>query len=283
MSTIKNPILYNGYPLNYLGGVFCLPETEAGAGYYTEYQTVYDSFIVKPSSTYAGYQNTMVKSFVDASIWTGRMDLFYVFANNDVSNAVVNWIKTGTNDASTVGSIAFAAWNGFTGNRDNARFIATPYNPTADSINALAASTTIGTYMRLDPAQDGDQAYIGCADANELVIYGDLAGSFFSRINSGSGMIVANTDGAGMFISTRRTNAITEGYRNGLSIISDTDYGETFPNLDLYILRMNGSAGSGSNNQCAVAFIMNGVTDADASTISYIINTYMTSLGTNVY
>lgn len=29
MSTIKNPILYNGYPLNYLGGVFCLPETEA--------------------------------------------------------------------------------------------------------------------------------------------------------------------------------------------------------------------------------------------------------------
>ena len=101
--------------------------------------------------------------------------------------------------------------------------------------------------------------------------------------STGGRLTTSNTDGSGMFTFTRTANSHIH-YRNGSSLGSNATSGGTLPTVSLYIGARNtsGSAGTYSTHEGAFAAISKALTDAQASTLFTIVDTYQKKLSRNV-
>ena len=272
MSTIKNPILLEGKPLNYMGGVFCLPETESGAGYCTEYQVVYDAFNSKPEESVANAQNTMVQTLVDASLWGGRLDLFYVLANDASDNALINWLNPGTNNLTRVGSsLPFVAYEGFTGKADSASWLNSGWNPKTAGGHFELNNCHLGTYQRINQEEN----FVGCANLEGnlmAALLPKISNGFYIRMNDEDMQSTVCTNGVGLFIGGRPNSSsnkmwsingsyVTASRANTIAIAND---------------QMKFATGS---NQYSFGFAGGYLNAIDVSILYYSIKTYMDSNG----
>ncbi len=211
----------------------------APPGYSAEYQTVYDSWIIKPIDAVAAEQNTMVEGWVNDGVWATR-DVWYVLAahTNDNGEALTNWINPGTFDATMINAPAFVAFEGFTGGAT--KYITTNYNLNSDGINFVMNSASMCIYSRTNRVA-GNKNTIGAGDGisrayMQLRFTGDL---FLNMINDLTNPVTNNTNTTGMYIGSRTASNIKKAYRNKVLIVDESTASIAIPPYVAYVLAIN--------------------------------------------
>ena len=249
--------------------------------YCSEYDTVLAAFGTLPHDTIKTKQNAMVYSLDSMGVWD-RMAVFYVFAaHEESSESLINWITPGTYDADNVSSTTWAQWQGYTG--DGASdYISTNFNPYTDSTHYGNNNGTVAIYLRTN-IQEAATVY-GSYGAGTIIRVAprNTSDVCYYRINAADNSYATNTDSRGLWIATRRGHNETELYRNGSHFDNETTESAGIPNAEITILNYYPGVGNYSTHQVAIAFIMDAVSDDEASKINTIIERYMDSIGTGV-
>lgn len=279
----------NGQILRYSN--YTAPVPPIGDDYYAEFQTVYDAFTTKPHADTATIMEAMVYSLdtMDfaggASVWD-RMDIFSVYANDDGTDALINWVNPGTFDADNVSATVFTRWEGFTGD-GVADYISTNWVPSTDASNYAQNSGTMGIYIRdsnVDPNGGHTFGVYSVIDPRITlkVMYHDEASSQWAiNATGGTSETTPNASVPGFYMITRRGATDSEYYKNGTSLEADDIASSGLPTSEIHVLKANGSATYGTH-QASIFFIMNGITDAEATAINTVIETFMDALGKGV-
>lgn len=95
----------------------------------------------------------------------------------------------------------------------------------------------------------------------------------------------ATTNSTGLWLTSRTSNTVLKGYRNGILDATSTSLmSATYANLNLLIAARNesGTPLYFSTKQCAFASIGDGLTDVDALNFYNIVQQYQTNLGRQV-
>jgi len=256
--------------------------------YCTEYRAVYNAMTNKPSETHAGYQNAMVKSLVDGGYWTGRMELFYVFAQYGTASTELslNWVApTGSfnlSDPDSVNPYEHAVqYQGidFNGTDD---YLATNYIPSSSAVNISVNDATIGVWMLTNTTS---RIAIGAISGTGVYMelwpkdHNTLTGS----IGSGDNTVIDSLSAtSGFILLTRRAEAEIEGYFNGSSLGTDDNTSYFLPNDQLFIGASNNDGGGPTalyDGIISIILVMDAVSDSDAAAIYNILDTYMTAIG----
>lgn len=266
---------------------FKIPEIpgipSAGYTFCPQYQTVYDYWPAPPDAAYAQQQDIMVRALVAAGIWA-KLDVFYVFAQNDSGNALTNWINPGTFDAIVVnGPINFVQWQGFTGNGVNQYLRTGGYNPTTAAGNYVLNSGSCFIYSRTDNLVGYD---FGANDAlnDSYGACGTGAGISTIKLNDNTLNNVAVANSLGFYIFSRLAANNRHIFKNGGSILNDAPASTGLPNIEMFFMALNnaGVPGNQSTKQYSIAGISGGINIVEAPIFTNIIETYMDFLGTGV-
>jgi hypothetical protein len=150
-------------------------------------------------------------------------------------------------------------------------------------------STTLGFYCRTaTPEALLTGVQIGCGSGSDRSAIQILkAGTFTvsTRINT-SGAILSGTitSSQGLFTVTRTSSTLTTAYRNATSLGTDSATSTNLPTAQVCIGATNigGVISTYSSKELACAFIADGLTGAEVSTLYTIIQQYQTILSRNV-
>ena len=270
------PFVCYGQPMKVIGrsGFYTPPPVSP---YCSEYEAVYNAFDSKPHADTALIQNVLVSTLVDSGYWE-RMDVFYVFAAHEEDDeSWVNWINPGTFTADRVNDPAFVRWEGYTSTGEAEHIISTNYTG-IDSINTTQNSLTGGIYLRTHATgasvfgYSGDHDfYLSPSTTNTVV-----------RINDNADMLSTPPDDTkGLWLVTRRGATDIEVYLNGSSRDAESDASDGMFEGEIHVCGREGSAIT-STAQIAIFFVMDGITDDEATEINTIIETYMDAIGKGV-
>lgn len=271
-------------PLNGQIGRYPFYTVTSPSPYCIEYQAVLAAMTTDPSNDIKDYQNTMVEALIAGGYWA-RMDQLLIFATevNTGSEALINWISPGTYDADNVDATAWTTLEGYTGDGTD-DYISTNLNPgDGGSYHYTLDDATIGIYLRTDLTESS--SVCGSNDGTNRISlalrYPD--NQYFIRVNQNASELLSGIAGAttGLHVITRTASDAVSYYRNGGLVKTDTDASSAIPNMELYVLRMNG-ASFWSVHQVSIYFVMDGIDSTDAAAINTIFETYMDALGTGV-
>ena len=267
--------------------VMAAHDTATTTSYCDEYQAVLDEMTTDPSPINQGYQNAMVESLVDGGYW-GRMEWFHCYATeiNSDNEALIDWHNPSTGYAGTnVGSTAWTTLEGYTGD-GTADYINTNWDPSTDSDTSTRYDATIAIYNRLEL---GSATYydIGASDGiRQFSFSSSYSNTVYARVHSSGSINTSNEYSQGFFMATRRSNTNTEIYRNGSSLVESTsNTSGLIVEADVVVLARGSSSGNPTNftiNQAAIAFVMTSISDAQATSINTIIETYMDAINKGV-
>lgn len=254
--------------------------------YCIEYQAVLAAMTTDPSNDIKDYQNTMVEALIAGGYWA-RMDQLLIPATevNTGGEALINWINPGTYDADNVDATAWTTLEGYTGDATD-DYISTNFNPgDGGSYNYTLDDAAIGLYLRTDLVEETGSVFGSYAGTNDRISLTPHLedNQYLIRVNQPSSGSLAGIAGAttGLHVITRTASDAVSYYRNGGLVKTETDASSAIPNMELYVLRMNG-AGVGSAHQFSIYFVMDGIDSTDAAALNTIFETYMDALGTGV-
>jgi hypothetical protein len=276
----KYPLSYNDKFLQYNGAVYGMANPTP---YCTEYQRVYDYLTNKPNAAYAERQNNLVKTLVDASLWSGKFDLFYLFAqtNNDASEAQVNWINPGTFNCSNISDTAFTSLEGFKGDGVD-DYLNTNYNPSTEATHYTLNAASFGLYLMTDEAA-GNYVAMGATAGNDAILLRPrITNSAYIHMNSSTAKY-DNTveDTLGLFAVVRTGANDVAVYKDASLIMSYANYTSTaVPNDDMQILAYSG--GLRSTYKVAMAFVGGSLTMNDVSILTNEVENYMNINGKGI-
>jgi len=260
------------------GSSFITAVASESSSFSAEYETVLDAFDTAPSATVQQYQNDMVESLIAGGYWA-RMDVLYIFASNTSANALLNWKNPSTYTA-TINQLgirmSFTAYQGFT-ELNNYGEIIVPFNPSTNGINYTLNSASFGIYFRISQNANNTYGIYSPNDATNMLQFEPYSYSnLHTRINSTSELSLTATNWQGMFVGSRTSSTAVAVYKNGASHGSGTLNSTALPNSTIGL-------NSETQNQVSIFFLADGLNSTDANAIAGIINTYMTSIGSNVY
>ena len=251
--------------------------------YCTEYQAVYDEYIIKPDDAIAVQQNLMVNSMVTEGVWA-KLDIFYVLANNVQSSALINWKNPGAFTATEVDAPVFTAYEGYTGSSGAPnKYLTTGFTPSIHGTVIAQNSACVGVYSRTTGVENktemdsaGSIAYISI----RVLYTGTNTGGYLNDVSFQGAPIVGNT-GAGMYSLNRHVSNLVYKIMNGIN------YGNTggvsnstgLPDGEVTILR-GGTANS--NRQVSGAWLGGSLSDAEHLAFKNAFETYMDFLGNGV-
>ena len=245
--------------------------------YCTEFQAVYNAFNTKPHADTAAFMNAMVFSLDSAGYWD-RMKVLYVFAVHEADDeSLINWIDPDTYTATNNSSTTWTRYAGYTGD-GTADYISTGWIPSKDSLPYALNSATLGVYC-LNDVENGDPKAaisVGATNNSRIVVH-TAGGNTLSTVNTAApGFYAASTNSQGLFLATRRDHNVNETYRNGIHIADGTAESGLMPATEMVFLRFGTDY---ANNQVALGFAMDGITDTDAVNLNKIFQRYMRSIG----
>jgi len=256
--------------------------TEEPSGFSSaEYQVLYDAMTNKPSGTVATNQNAMIKTLVDGGVWSEVWDAFYMFSQeyNDDSEALINCITPGTNDATLVASPAFTSLEGFTGNASNAS-INTNFNPSTDGSKYTLNDNCFFIYIR-DNQQEA-RWVCGVRDSSNITAL--LARHTTNRVYvqdcSPGNVYDTNTDSRGLFIVQRESSSTVQVYKNDTKILDKSLASAALVNNNVHVLSRTASAGNAAdftNHQVAFFGMGKALTAGQRTILLNAIETYMDS------
>jgi len=238
--------------------------------------------------------DTLICGLVSDGVW--NFDVLYIWAAPDLATSKINLANPGTFNATTSGTVSFAAYQGFTG--DGSTFsISSGFNPTtATSPNFVQNSATVGVYILTNRTTPATMWNVGCS------VGGCTDGPLFSAFSNVSTTTVSinstttssnpalTTQGA--WNATRTTSAGEAVFRNSskTSFSGGVDTSVAPTNANVIFFGFNGGFGL-TTDQMAAGWIGVGVGGTGAGSgvnsckINNRINTYMATLSSpkNVY
>jgi len=241
------------------------------------------------TSTVSAATITLFTSLVSNNLWD-KMSAFYPMLGGNSAGCKFN----GKNPVDSNAAYRLSFTGGWTFNSSGA---------TSNGTNAYSntffypSGTTLGNqhlsvYLGNNNAPSGSgKAYIGSSDSNGsyFVIGQDGAPEWFYGVSTNGGSSpggTPSTQGLLLASATGSTSASTSIalYRNG-SIVTNTNQNSVVDRLSVYLGAFNndGTASQFYNNQYRFSTLGLGLTAAQVSTLSTIINTFQTSLGRNTY
>lgn len=241
------------------------------------------------SATERGYVDTLITGLKSEGLFAGT-DAIWLLASESAKQAKFDITgNTGSNLALTVGgSPTFTASQGYTCNTADNDFLNLNYTPSSTAVNLTLNSATIGAYMRTSSSTR--RWTIGCEDATAAIgfEYFRLAGAqVTSATNNPSGAVnVSGSTGSAGFHCTARTGSTTTDYYfNGSSIGSTAASSVALPTRPVYGLALNSSGttiGGLAGQETAIIVIGKGWNSSQISSLYTLLQSYMTSLGTQV-
>lgn len=265
-------------------GIGIKPSTNYVSPYCSQYDTVYSRFINKPSDTDAIIQNTWLKGMVDGGYFAKAefLDMFSVHTNAG-GEGLINWKNPGTFNPAEVGTPAFEAYSGFTGNNGDGSCLRLHFIPSSDG-------TIIG--------QDNIMAMIGIGSSNAANIYDFGAGDgttyfLLSGETGGNTVFYCNTSGtASLAVAPNEIAHFAFGRNEGVGFyyyknISSNYIGARpsngFISKELYACgRNNNDVIIGNNRQLRYAFLFSYLTTAEINGIINLTEAYLTNYGKNL-
>ena len=253
-------------------------------GFSTQYQTVYDAFIVKPPADVAEDQDQMVRGMIADGDWQTK-DIFYITSAQSAADSLINWINPGTHDLTIVNLLAgnFTAYRGWTGNGVNG-YLNTNYNPNTDGVNYLLDSASFGVYVRTDVEELRTDIGIQSAGTVSFLSPRRAIDVMECRINDNVQLISANTDSRGFYVVSRTGANARAVYKNRISMGNDAQVSIAIPNEDVYVLCRNNAGVSVdfSTKQIAAAFAGGGQTQTNVNNFTDRLETFMDSIGAGI-
>jgi len=224
--------------------------------------------------------NSLVADLKTYNLWT-KFNALYPFVGGTATTHKYNLVNPADTDAAFrlnfVGgwthSTNGAQPNGTNGYANTFLNASTVLSSTSVHISAYSRTLTVGSVVEL-----------GCFNGTNFVHLRTAANAV---IGSTSSILsyTTTTDARGFWIGTKRADADREGYRNGVSQVTNTTSDSAaFPNLNLFIGARNdsGTAGVFSAKQLALASIGSSLTDTEAADFNTAVTTFQTTLGRNV-
>jgi len=255
------------------------------ANWEAEFKAVYYAMADPPVIDTADMFNTWVENRKDGGYWTGSTDLIYVLCVKNEEDAKINWIDptAGTFDLveTGAGSVSFTPYEGFTS--DGTNVLDSQFELSSDGTNIEQDSLTLGVYIRNNTTNAQPVMGVDYSINHDTEITPRNASNNFEyRINSNQGGIVGGiTDSGGGWHATRTAAGAIEGYHEGVSVDTDTDASTGLPsgsNLCVLGSRLT----SVTDSQVSLAYLMEGISDTDASNLNAIDETLMDALGKGV-
>jgi len=145
--------------------------------------------------------------------------------------------------------------------------------------------TNLDTYTRVnDPQYDG-AAVDGSKTWDTIIRYGS-SNTAYLRWGNNSFMTTTNSDNTGCYVF-RCDATYRDIWKNGIRIVQDTSPNVSYPTNEIYLGDINtanpSSGTQPSGRRYSMAIYGKNITEANAATLSTIINTFQTSLGRNIY
>jgi len=240
------------------------------------------AFLARTSGLDATHTNAytaLIDGLVADGIWA-KLDVLYIYATDTSVNAVLNLVSTNYNGTIS-GSPTFTADRGFTGTDSNTlNFINPGFNPTtAPSPKSVLNSAHISLWTNATISGNGSGIV---ATQCAFIAPNHNSGAFYSRINSANaGGTFSASAAAGHYLGSRTGVSAIAGYKNGSSVMTDTQASTSLPNFNYVSLGYNNSgAGTvGSSQQHAMFSIGSGLNSTEAGNFYARLRTYMTVVG----
>lgn len=282
-----------------LGGITIYERIVETSSYDTATQALLDQATTDgytaPSGTTLTALDTFITTLKSTGIWA-LCDVIYLPATNGDSDfACYNLKNPATFKLTKVNSPTFTSLQGFTGNGSSS-YLNTGWNPSTNGVNYTLNSASLGGYARTDNTDGTQRVLIGVTDATGFTQFTPKLSTTaflwgFQRINNAgvnfksyNGITNAN----GFYNSNRFGSGANDLnlYRNGSSLTVNQNGSipsTNVPNNNVYLLASNnnGTAAGFSREQLSFAYFGADLT-AQASSFYSAIQTYMTTLGTNV-
>lgn len=240
--------------------------------------------------THTNAYTTLICGLVTDGVWS-QLDALYIFATADATTANLNLKSTSFPITGGTTTPAFTADRGYKGN-GTTDFLKTGFVPSTAGGNYTLNAASFGFYDRTN-STDTSATQMGIIDSTDdrdqiVVVAGGSNTSFRINITSADFVNVSyTTDTSGMYAVRRSASNAYKAFRfgNNAGTATDAAISTNLPDVEFYICAVNQSGvGTGlTTDQIAAAFIGGGLSDTDVTNLAGRINTYMTTVGANVY
>lgn len=231
----------------------------------------------------------MVANGVGCSAWSGssgNMDVFYVHAQDNQTDALLNLCSTSFTNAIT-GGVTFTADSNFTSNNTTG-FLAANFIPSTAGGNFTTNLAHMGSYVLASASTN--PILMGCSFGTTSTSYliPTSSGAAFNALNASTNISPVGIGVPGLWIISKTSSTVQTLYRNGNTTPIGTANPTTNNNCSnqLYILarNANGTVNFGTDAAPVAAAFAGGALNAtQQNTISFWLNGFMASQGINVY
>ena len=154
-------------------------------------------------------------------------------------------------------------------------------NATANSLSMgyYSGTNTVGSYIEMGVSGVGGNSGLG-----QLYIAPNFSGAGFLAVNTtGNAGITAATP-TGMFATSRNDGITMRFHKNASLIATNSGLPVTASDKKIYVggRNANGTGFTPTNRECRAAFIADGLSEAEANTMSQIYMNLQTALGRNI-
>jgi hypothetical protein len=219
--------------------------------------------------------NTLVVDLKGYSIWT-KMKALYPFVGGTNSQHAWNLKDTTTYKITWYGGVTSSA-NGILGNGTNG------YGDTFLANNVMAQNDAhISLYSRTEA---NAAAYdMGSWDGSNFgsFIRARTSGNFQHTINSGTYSVVANSDGRGFYLVSRKNNTSITGYKNTTPYLNTFVTSISNITTSFKILRIGEYNNEYSPRNLAFASIGDGLNDTEAANFYTAVQAFQTTIGRSI-
>lgn len=256
-----------------LQGKHLLPETKAWLSQLT----------VKPSAAYIKAVNTLIKTLIADGNWV-LLDRIWVFATEQQQHARISLVNPSSTAIMEINSPSWTALQGYIGDAST-KALNTNYIASVDGVNYTLNSSSHGFYCRTNNNTAGVDMGVQDGSGNSSYIIAKFSdNNFYGKINNASSNFcsVANSDARGLYAVVRTASNSIAGYKNGSSIVTDTDASTARPSVAFFLLgnNLNGGLNFPSNRQIAMSFIGSG--SINQLKLYNAFQTFATTIGFNI-
>lgn len=213
-------------------------------------------------------------------------DVMYLFAGETAESSLKNLAKNAYH-ATAVNSPTFSQFEGFT-RSSSTSYINTNFNLATNALKYELNSCSYGHYIRTNSALDAsDGGIVSGGNRTFTQIRRATNNAIIIDTNQGSNGNTKNnlvSDSTGFFITSRRSNILTDVYKNKSIITTDNISSSVLPNGYVFILgiNLNGTIGLSSTRQQSFFFMSKVLSSSDITALTNAIESYMDSNGKGV-
>lgn len=251
----KRTAVFNAGPL--------LPQTRA----------LVSAMAAKPPSRRVLLYDALYRSLMLSGVFA-RLSVLYVLAGHDAQAARLNLVEPRIRPLSEVNSPTFTADEGYTGDAVSMHLSGPVWNTLS---KFTQDDNHIGAWVGGGTDAAASKYSLGHTSAAvEIAIQPRSAGGIVSIANSGTACnFGASATIIGHLIGVRRASNATEGYRDGVSLATDTDASTSVSASAMAVLR-NGT----SYSDFLVRAVHAGaaLSDTEAADLYAALNTYLTAI-----